>query len=96
MDAETDRRVGAFLKNKWKHGSCPVCQTDGWETATDIAEMATSEIYATDPRASGATYPMFPIFCSNCGYTLLFNALIAGLVGPEADEAEAKAAEQTS
>lgn len=91
MDADTQRRLERFIETKWKHGACPVCGVDSWQVGNEIAAMAMSEMYASDIMAAMAAYPLFPIFCTNCGYALLFNAQIAGLVGPGAtSEAEAE------
>jgi predicted nucleic-acid-binding Zn-ribbon protein len=87
------RRLHAFIESKWKHGPCPVCQTDSWIVGSEIGEMSMSEIYATDVMAASSVYPLFPIFCTNCGYTLLFNAQIAGLAGPESESESPTSAE---
>lgn len=84
MDAQTAGRLARFIETKWKHGECPVCAVNSWQVGTDIGEMSVSDIYASDIVAAGTIYPLFPIFCTNCGYTLLFNAQVAGLVGANA------------
>jgi hypothetical protein len=87
MDSQTQRRLQRFIDTKWKHGACPVCESDSWQVGGDIGELPTSDMYATDLVAAGSVYPLYPIFCTTCGYTLLFNAHIAGLVGPEQPQA---------
>lgn len=79
-----ERLLRRFFDTKWNHGPCPVCQTDAWQVGGEIGEMGMSESYGTDITMASSAYPLYPIFCTNCGYTLLFSALIAGLV-PNAD-----------
>ncbi len=80
MDDENQRRIQAFIATKWKQGQCPVCGVNSWQVAVEMGEMPMS-------RSAGMAYPLFPIFCTNCGYTLLFNAGIAGLL-PGTETAE--------
>lgn len=77
MDAETQAKFDQFAEKNWGHGPCPVCATNKWVQGGDIAEMSVSDMFGTDFTAASAVYPMLPIFCENCGYTLLFNTSIA-------------------
>jgi hypothetical protein len=81
MDEAGTRRVQAFIEQKWKQGECPICHTNQWQVGVEIAEMPVHPATSTLSSAS-LTYPLFPIFCNNCGYTLLFSAGIAGLLPP--------------
>ena len=77
MDQDGRDKVSAFIKNKWKHGKCPVCASNAWQIAGDLADLSVSEMHANDISSMGAVYPLLPVFCTVCGYTLLFNSNIA-------------------
>jgi len=76
---EGQRHVQAiqeWLQRKWDHGPCPVCHTD------QFGHGPLFEIPSYSPKVgpSVAVLPVFIVSCANCGYSLLFNALVAGIV----------------
>ena len=68
-----------WLDDHWKGDQvCPVCGNDDWVIIDEVVEMrAYSE---GQPVISGSIYPHMAVICVKCGNTLLFNALLAGLV----------------
>ncbi len=70
----------AWLNNLW-HGNkqCPICKNNNW-TVNDVALELTPYSAAPYPPVS---YPLFSITCGVCGHTLLFNAILAGLLSAE-------------
>ena len=68
--------IGQWLREKWDHGNCPVCHTNGWQFGPLL------EVAAYDPKVgpSRAVMPTFAVTCTNCGYLVWFNALAAGIV----------------
>src|SRR4051794_9450387 len=70
----------AWIVEKWPvPRECPHCHTTEWEVGTPF-ELRTG--------GDASLTPHFPVMCSNCGNTVLINAVRAGLV-PEPEE-EAK------
>jgi|GEM_PF-1585364 hypothetical protein len=84
MDALQNKRLAEWIRTKWKHGPCPVCQENNFGPGADIAFLipvqgSDSGMQATPPRGP---YLFVPILCGNCGYSMLINANLAGLMGP--------------
>jgi C4-type Zn-finger protein len=73
MDTNERKAIKQWLDENWKHGPCPVCQTNVWVPMFD--EFA--QIENLD-RVTGRV-PTFLIFCQNCGYLLMINAIAAGI-----------------
>jgi predicted nucleic-acid-binding Zn-ribbon protein len=58
---------------------CPFCRGTNWM----VGELVGTPNLAPggfDPNAP--VLPAFPLICTGCGYTMLFNAVVAGLVKP--------------
>jgi len=72
-------RVLQFLDEKWKPpGSCPVCRKLGWNVSDTLFEVR--EYHKGGLVVGGSTVPFIMATCGNCGYTLFFNAIVAGIV----------------
>ena len=75
-----DQRIPTFdavarvLDAKWVEGkSCPVCGNTQWS----IGELP----HMLQPLGGGSTVmPVYPVTCTNCGLTFLFNAIRAGIL----------------
>ena len=79
MDADEQRKTQEWVETKWNHGPCPVCQTNSYSAGDDLTEIR-SFSGGDLVIGSAGVYPLFPVTCNNCGYTLLINALVAGIV----------------
>jgi hypothetical protein len=67
-------RYQEWIKEKWKHGPCPVCKTSNWRVA-DNPGMLPADV----PASVLGPFPFVLVYCSNCGYTLFINSLVAGI-----------------
>ena len=71
----------AWIDEHWiGQKACPICENTGWfvgDVAGEMREMRPNNLI------SGPRYPLIVISCSTCGYTLLFNAIVGGLVEGE-------------
>jgi hypothetical protein len=75
---DTQRTI-KWLEEHWKDNRvCPVCGHNSWSVSDDIVEMKPFRGGAL--VAGGAVYPLFAVTCNTCGLTLLFNAVVAGLI----------------
>ena len=79
IDPEVFRQ---WLEKHWKGPKlCPTCSTNNWHVGDIARELRTfqqpSDVFG------GAVVPLAALTCLTCGHTLLFNALIAGLVDPQ-------------
>ncbi|HXS24445.1 MAG TPA: hypothetical protein VN719_09460 [Gemmatimonadales bacterium] len=84
MELNPEQRAQAqrFFEDKWRMaGVCPICGTTGWEMSSSIVQLM--GYYGGTLVAGGPVFPLVPVFCKNCGYTLLFSAIAMGIVIPE-------------
>lgn len=78
MGLEADPgKLTEWFAEKWKHGPCPVCQTDLWTPLPRLGMVPNINPPGPD---GGNVVPVLIINCTNCGYTLSINALVAGLL----------------
>ena len=69
------------LNEKWKGGiSCPVCKENNWNIHDSLSELR--EFNQGNMVIGGPVIPLASITCNNCGHTMNFNALKAGLLNP--------------
>jgi predicted RNA-binding Zn-ribbon protein involved in translation (DUF1610 family) len=77
--AEKERTVSAgiqWLQEKWVTLRCPYCDSTAWEVGSPFVLRTTTAVLT----------PHFPVMCSNCGNTVLINAVRAGLMPEPSDE----------
>lgn len=73
--------VIAFLNAKWGSGrQCPMCGTKSWSVQDSTFQV--SELNPAGLVVGGPIIPVIPVICSNCGNTVLVNAITAGIVIP--------------
>lgn len=78
LRAAVDAKLPTFseitgrLDEKWtKPNTCPIC---------GISEWSVSEIpYVLQQMGGKNAMPLYPVSCTNCGFTILFNAIVTGL-----------------
>jgi len=76
-------KASAWLEKHWKGDRrCPVCANNTWGVSDDIVEMR--PFRGGSLVAGGVIYPLFTVTCETCGFTQLFNAVLAGLIKGEA------------
>jgi hypothetical protein len=80
LTEEQQQKLNAWLQEKWNGAKlCPICNQDTLALESALAEVgvfvAGGGIYAGSP-----SYPCAVLICTNCGYTLLFNAVLSGIV----------------
>jgi hypothetical protein len=66
------------LKRKWKGRSCQMCGTGNWNVQDKVFELA--EFPQGSLMVGGPVIPVIPVVCSNCGNTVLVNAILSGAV----------------
>ena len=69
----------AWLNKHW-HGNrlCPVCGHNSWTVSDELVEIRPFKGGAM--VLGGALFPLMVVTCTTCGHTLLFNAVVVGLV----------------
>jgi hypothetical protein len=80
----------AWLQERWTIKICPFHGPTNWSIGDMIMTLPFS---GGGVNIGGPTYPLIPVICSQCGYTVLINAIVAGIVAlPAATATEAEAA----
>ena len=71
-------RARHWLDRHWASPwQCPICHSVEW-AIQDVVEL---KVWAGGGvTIGGPSYVMFPVMCRVCAYTLLFNAVAAGVV----------------
>lgn len=72
-------RIIEWIKSYWKHGPCPVCESDNWEAGPVYEVRSFAPGGLAVPRS---VLPVFSISCKTCGYVLFIDAVMAGVVHP--------------
>ena len=76
-------KVVEWLNTQWKGNKvCPICKNNAWTVSEKPAEVREFHGGSLVVGGSGSVYPLFLVTCNKCGYTVLFNAIVAGFVPP--------------
>ncbi len=84
MDKIITEKVLAYLKKTWTEKSqCPMCGSNSWSVSDKIFELR--EYHGGDfiIGGGGPIVPIIPVTCSNCGNTVIVNAIVVGAVEPK-------------
>lgn len=82
LNAEQREITLKLLQEKWpKNPVCPSCTDQKWTISDTLCEIR--EFHGGGFKVAGQIVPVIVVTCSNCGYTMLFNALALGLLKPE-------------
>lgn len=74
-------QVKRYLEHKWGPVNCRQCQQGEWLVSDKFFQLVEYQgAYRPPPRP---IVPVIPITCSNCGNTMLINALVAGFMQSE-------------
>lgn len=76
------------LRNKWADRSCPLCGVGNWNVSDSVYELR--EFHEGNiVLGGGPIIPVVPVTCSNCGNTIMVNAILSGAVEkPKEKEAQ--------
>jgi hypothetical protein len=94
MSASPPINTGLFLehlKKKWGGRPCQMCGIGNWNVQTSAYELR-QFFQGNLVVGGGPVIPVIPVVCTNCGNTVLVNALVSGAISaPAAPEARAEA-----
>ncbi len=74
--------VLSFLIEKWGKKECPMCGKGPWQVQDKVFQL--SEYRMGQYVVGGPLIPVTPVTCTNCGYTVLVNSIICGIVERDA------------
>ena len=66
------------LEKQWGDKPCPMCSGPNWTVGNTVYQLA--EFHKGDVVIGGSIVPVYPVSCTTCGYTVLVNAIISGMV----------------
>lgn len=77
----------SHLKVKWASRPCPMCGSGPWNVQDSIFQLL--EYSEGGISIGGPVIPVIPVACTNCGNTVLVNAIVSkALVPPSAGKVE--------
>lgn len=88
MTTHSSEKAIAFLQEKWGDRACPMCGKGPWTVQDKVFQL--SEYHSGSLVVGGPLVPVIPVSCTNCGHTVLVNAIIAGAVKPDGPQQEPK------
>ena len=71
----------AHLQTKWGARACPMCGQGPWKVQDSTFQL--TEYNEPGMVIGGPVIPVVPVTCSNCGNTVLVNAILAEVVKPQ-------------
>lgn len=79
----TDReKVSAWIDEHWKgQRKCPICENSRWSIGEVVGEV--QQMHVNRRLLGESLYPLVVVTCAVCGYTLMFNAVVIGLLEGE-------------
>ena len=81
LNNEQSEKLFAHLNKSGQTPHCSVCNGDNWGVSDTIFEL-------NEFRRSGLAlreqivYPIIPVTCLDCGYTMFINPVIIGIIDP--------------
>lgn len=85
MDEKTrvlgeQQRALAWVNEQWvTDKNCPICANTSW-TIGGVFEMRPYYGGGMVIGGPGGVFPVFPVTCTTCGYSLLINAILSKVV----------------
>ena len=75
---EDIQKAIAWIDEHWTgQKACPICQGDSWGVSSMVGEV---HLANPDEGRRDRSYPLVILTCQTCGYALLFNAVVVGLL----------------
>src|SRR5688572_23095801 len=81
IEKANQEKVLSHLKEKWAGRTCPMCLTGNFNLQDTLFEIR--EFGQGGFTIGGPVLPVVPVVCTNCGNTILVNAMISGAATPE-------------
>lgn len=86
LDKQQHDKFSKYVAEKWKPPyQCGCCKANNWSISDRVFQLA--EFSPSGIVIGGPVVPLAPVTCNNCGNTILLNAIIAGVVEQNKEEA---------
>lgn len=77
LSPEDQRKIKDWLASKGITATCPACKQD---KLIPDSKMACAPLFSfASGMTTAALLPVVLVYCENCGYEMLFNAVVMGL-----------------
>ena len=79
----SQEQKATFVRKLQQQGwgtNCPICKNSRWTISDTIFELR--EFQGKGFHVGGAMYPVITLTCETCGNTIIFNAIIMGILTP--------------
>ena len=71
----------AWIDEHWKgQKTCPICANTRWGIADTVGEVQMMDL---NKEPTERVYPLIILTCHTCGYAVLFNATVIGMMEKE-------------
>lgn len=100
MTPDQHARATNWLNTHWTTPACPFHGATTWGVSETLAEVR--NFAAGGIQFGGGVYPLIIVTCQDCGYTVLVNAILAGVFGqnggdrPESEYSESASSAPTT
>ena len=84
IEKESQEKILAALKVKWGDRPCPMCLVGNFNLQDTIFELR--QFSGGGLVVGGPLIPVVPVICTNCGNTILLNAIFSGAMKPESPQ----------
>lgn len=80
LTPEQKQKAVDWLQRKWTGSqACPVCGTNNWTVADHLVSPPITGV-GGGTFLGGPSYPHVMLISNECGYVMMFNAIILGIV----------------
>ena len=86
QQAENLQSIQDWTNKHFKNKKCPNCNNNQWIIPRELLELR--PFTGGSLIVGGTVCPLLTLICDDCGHTLLFNAIVAGLVKKPEKESE--------
>jgi hypothetical protein len=80
MTPEQNRKAVAWLSAHWANRNCPIHGATTWNVDKWLGEVRTFGGGSLFVGKGQVIFPLLVVTCGICGYTIFFNAIMAGVV----------------
>jgi hypothetical protein len=85
LTPDQNSKLLSFIQSKWKPPYvCSCCASNSWNIGQELFQL--TQFAGGAMIVGGPLVPVAPLICTNCGNTVLVNAIVAGIVDPNATQ----------
>lgn len=79
-----------FLNSKWRNKVCPLCNNNNWSVSNTVFELREFNNGNLILGGNNAIFPVMAVSCTNCGYSVMINAITSGAIDKQNTEKDGK------